>query len=73
MDASLWISVGKWGAGWVIRDEAGTMLTAYQVQMDGIFEPKLAEAMAFRKALSWIKYRLSFFISIMKITFKEWV
>ncbi|KAJ9177133.1 hypothetical protein P3X46_012383 [Hevea brasiliensis] len=57
VDESMRLSAGKLGAGWVIRDEAGTMLNTCQVQMDGIFKPTLAEAMVFREALSWMKSR----------------
>lgn len=39
----------------LLRDEYGIFMAGYGGQFLGDFEPKIAKAMAFREALSWLK------------------
>ncbi|XP_074352647.1 uncharacterized protein LOC141691791 [Apium graveolens] len=43
--------------GCLLRDEHGSFIAAIGGVWMGAFEPKVAEAMAFREALSWVKER----------------
>lgn len=41
--------------GCVLRNDAGLFIAAYGGKLEGIADPKIAEAMTFGEALSWLK------------------
>lgn len=55
VDAALDSNQCVMGFGWVVRDEKGEFVAAKCQPEYGHFQPKEAEAMAIREALSWMK------------------
>lgn len=57
MDAATNVNMNYSSFGCLMRDSAGTFIAGYGGQMQGITDPKIAEAMAFRETLYWLKNR----------------
>ncbi|KAK6164302.1 hypothetical protein DH2020_001166 [Rehmannia glutinosa] len=55
VDASLNNGMNSTGVGMILRDDKGEFVVARVVTFPGLFEPKEAEAIGVREALSWIK------------------
>jgi hypothetical protein len=53
VDASLFASSNRMGAGIVARDHHGSFIAAFADIFPSVVHPKLAEAMAIRSALLW--------------------
>lgn len=56
VDAAINVAERKTGFGWVLRDDHGEFKNAKSGVWNGLFNPKEAEAMAIREALSWLKF-----------------
>ncbi|XP_037493289.1 uncharacterized protein LOC119370066 [Jatropha curcas] len=54
-DAALQASSPVTGASWIVRDNLGTVVNACQLALHGGHDPRVAEALSFREALSWVK------------------
>lgn len=55
MDAAVFSNNGHNSFGCVIRNDEGSFIAGYRGILLGIVDPKIAEALAFREALSWLK------------------
>ncbi|XP_073132699.1 uncharacterized protein [Henckelia pumila] len=55
VDAAVHTSPPHVGFGCIIRDSHGIVLAATQGRMHGNYDPAMAEALAIREALSWIR------------------
>lgn len=55
IDASVFQDKGYSSFGFLIKDANGVCVKAINGATRGVFDPSIAEAMAFKEALSWIK------------------
>lgn len=55
MDAVVFAVSGYSSFGCVLRNDAGSFIAGCGGKLSGIGDPKMAEALAFREALSWLK------------------
>lgn len=54
-DAALFKNLGKFGVGWIARNDKGELIHAVSLRFNDILESHLAEAVGIREALSSIK------------------
>jgi hypothetical protein len=54
VDAAVFAKSNRMGFGLVIRDHNGNFLAGYRQGLDGITEPEVAEAIAFRHAVHFV-------------------
>lgn len=59
VDAAVKLHESNSSFGCVLRNDDGIFVAAYGGKLEGIVDPKIAEAMTFREALSWLKNRNS--------------
>lgn len=57
IDAAVFEREGRSSFGCVLRNDQGQFIAAYGGFWAGIVDPKIAEALAFKEALSWLKRR----------------
>lgn len=57
VDAAVFERSGRSSFGCVLRNDQGQFVAGYGGFWPGIVEPKVAEALAFKEALSWLKRR----------------
>ncbi|EEF36441.1 conserved hypothetical protein [Ricinus communis] len=55
-DAGIFQAQNRTGYGMVVRNHAANLVAARALIIHGVYEANLAEAMAVREALSWIKH-----------------
>lgn len=55
IDIAVFENNGSSSIGCLIRDENGAFIADCKSKLAGILDPKIAETLAFRKALSWLK------------------
>ena len=55
IDAAVFIESGFTGVGSIIRDEHNKFIRARNHRIDAVYQPREAEAIGLREALSWVK------------------
>lgn len=55
VDAAFWEKESRGSFGCILRDESGDFVAGYGGKLSGAIDSRVAEALAFREALSWLK------------------
>lgn len=55
VDVALFDKENKISLGCILRNDSGDFVAGYGGRLTGAFEPRVAEALAFREARSWLK------------------